>query len=306
MAQIRVTLLAASAALLAACGPSKEHVAQDSTQALAATKEHSLATQLAAQKDSLTRIVLQADEFISHVDSSLTTAKGISHKGASADLDPIARSVENRKLIMDRVDALVKRARATSNELAKQNKHNATLLAQLKADSVMITELNNTLKRQEAEITTLASRVDSLRTESTQLASNLASTKTTLATTSDSLLSVQLQHNRAYVVIGNEDELVKKGVAVREGGANLLIMHPGRTLQIARNPDPTAFNAVDQRQINEITVPDTTKRYRIISRQSLDYTTVADRNRDTFKGNLKIADPLKFWSASRYLVLVEM
>src|SRR6185436_8274625 len=104
---------------LAACGPSREHVAQDSTQAVVASKDHSLAIQLDAQKDSLTRLVLQADEFISHVDSSLTTARGVSHKGADKNLDPIARSVENRKLIMARVDALVKRARETANELAK-------------------------------------------------------------------------------------------------------------------------------------------------------------------------------------------
>jgi len=306
MALTRVSLFVAAAAALAACGPSKEHIAQDSTSARVATKEHDLSIQLAAQKDSLTRIVLQADEFISHVDSSLTTAKGISHKTASKDLDPIARSVENRKLIMDRVDALVKRARATASELAKQNKQNGALLAQLKSDSIMITELNNTLKRQEGEIGTLAARVDSLRTESTQLAANLASTKSSLTVTNDSLVSMQNQHNRAFVVIGNEDELVKKGVAVREGGANLLIMHPGRTLQIARNPDPTAFNSVDQRQLSVITVPDSTKRYRIISRQSLDYAAVNDREQNTFRGNLKINDPTRFWSASRYLVLVEL
>ncbi len=302
----RVTLFAGVAAVLTACGPSKEHVAQDSTKAVATTQEHSLSTQLAAQKDSLTRIVLQADEFISHVDSSLSTAKGISHKGAAKDLDPIARSVENRKLIMERVDALVKRARETTNQLAKQNKNNVVLLAQLKSDSAMITQLNNTLKRQEGEITMLASRVDSLRTESTQLATNLAATKTNLATTNDSLMSMQSQHNKAYVVIGNEDELVKKGVAVREGGTNLLLLHPGRTLQIARDPNPAAFSPVDQRQLAIITVPDSTKRYKLISRQSLDHAQVTDREANTFKGNIKITDAQAFWSASRYLVLVEM
>ena len=291
---------------LAACGPSKEHVAQDSTKAVAATKEHDLSLQLNAQKDSLTRIVLQADEFISHVDSSLNTAKGVSKKTADKELDPIARSVENRKLIMARVDALVKRARETSALLAKQNRNNAALLAQLKSDSIMINDLNATLKRQEGEITMLASRVDSLRTESAQLASNLAQTKTTLASTTDSLTSVQTAHNKAYVAIGTENELVQKGVATREGGMNLLVMHPGRTLQIARDPDPSAFTPVDQRQLSVITVPDTTRRYRVISRQSLDHAEVLDRDKDTFRGNLKIKDPQGFWGTSRYLVLVEL
>jgi hypothetical protein len=291
---------------MAACGPNKEHVAQDSTKAVAATKEHDLVTQLSAQKDSLTRIVLEADDFISHVDSSLSNAKGISHKSASKELDPIARSVANRKLIMARVDALVKRARETANQLAKENKANAGLLARIQSDSSLIVGLNTTLKRQESEINTLAARVDSLKTESTALASSLATTKSSLSVTTDSLVSVQGQHNKAYVAIGSEEELVQKGIAVREGGANLLIAHPGRTLQIARDPNPSAFNPVDQRTLSVIAVPDSTKRYRLISRQSLDHAQVTEREQNTFRGNLKITDPQAFWAASRYLVIVEM
>jgi hypothetical protein len=186
------------------------------------------------------------------------------------------------------------------------NRNNKTLLAQLKSDSAMITQLNNTLKRQEGEIVELAARVDSLRTHSTQLASTLAETRTTLASTTDSLTSVQALHNKAFVAIGPEEELVKKGVAVREGGVNLLFAHPGRTLQIAGTLDPAVFTPVDQRSVNVITVPDTTKRYRLISRQSLDHAQVTAREDNTFKGHLKITDPQHFWATSRYLVLVEM
>jgi hypothetical protein len=43
----------------------------------------------------------------------------------------------------------------------------------------------------------------------------------------------------------------------------------------------------------------------VISRQSLDDAVVVERDRNSFKGNLKIADAGKFWAPSRFLVLVE-
>lgn len=279
---------------LAACNntPSPEHVSADSASAALSMQRTQLAMQLSAQKDSLTRVVLQADDFIMHIDSSVSTVKGLpKNKRSSRKLDPLARQIENRKVVMARVDALVERAHATAAALAKANNNNMALRQQLVSDSALIYDLNTTIQRQNATIAALSVRIDSLKTETQQLA-------TTLAT-------VETVHNQAYYVIGREDDLVKRGVIVREGGANLLFAHPGRTLQIARTLDPQEFTAVDQRGVKEIAMPDTTRRYRVVSRQSLDNAVVVDRDRDSFKGNLRIADASRFWAPSRFLVLVE-
>src|ERR1700704_6363702 len=119
------------------------------------------------------------------------------------------------------------------------------------------------------------------------------------------IASLEAQHNKAFYVIGKEDDLLERGVIVREGGANLLIAHPGRTIQISRNADASAFTAVDQRSANVIEMPDPTRRYRVVSRQSLDYATVDKRDNESFTGNLKITEPVKFWGPSRFLVVVE-
>ncbi|MEO8562185.1 MAG: hypothetical protein ABI601_08935 [bacterium] len=289
----RLAPLAAAAALaLTACGPTPEHRLADSTQTVASLQHAQLATQLAAQKDSLTRIVLAADEFIMHIDSSVDRVKGMP-KGNRADrkLDPLARQLVNRKLVMARVDALVKRARSTAAQLATANASNTELRAQLASDSAMITDLNATIKRQTAMIQVLSLRVDSLKNSTQELAASLASAETEIA--------------KAFYVVGREDELVKRGVIVREGGANLLFAHPGRTLQVARTLDPQLFTALDQRGTKIIEMPDSTRRYRIVSRQSLDDATVEQRDRNSFRGNLTIADASRFWAASRYLVVVE-
>jgi hypothetical protein len=288
----RISSLAiVAAAGLAACGPSKEHARADSATALAASEQTRLATQLAAQKDSLTRVVLQADEFIIHIDSSISKVKGLPKgKSKTATLDPLAQQIENRRAVMARVDALVARAQQTASQLARANKDNTVLRAQLAQDSTMIADLNSTIQRQTAMMGTMSTRIDSLTGETVRLGATIADLET--------------QKAKAFYVIGSEDELLKRGVIVREGGANLLIAHPGRTLQISRTADPAEFTEVDQRGTKLISMPDSTAHYKVVSRQSLDYATVSDRNRDTFRGNLQIADASHFWGPSRFLVIV--
>jgi hypothetical protein len=285
-------LVAVTALALSACGPSPEHKIADSTATALSQQHAQLATQLAAQKDSLTRIVLAADDFIMQIDSTVSSVKGMP-KGKRADrkLDPLARQIVNRKLVMTRVDALVKRARTTAAQLAKANASNVELRKQLAGDSAMITDLNRTIQRQVATIEALSVRIDSLKHESLQLATTIKTLETEQA--------------KAFFVVGKEDDLVKRGVIVREGGANLLFAHPGRTLQVARTLDPQAFTPLDQRGTTVIPMPDSTRRYRIVSRQSLDDAKVADRDKNSFRGNLTIADAGKFWAASRYLVVVQ-
>jgi hypothetical protein len=281
-----------SALALAACGPSPEHKRADSAAAAASEQQALLATQLAAQKDSLTRVVLQADDFILQVDKSMSRVKGLPKgKKKNDNLDPLARQVENRKLVMERVDALVARAQATASQLAKANANNKVLRAQIASDSALIADLNSTIQRQTATIEGLSTRIDSLKSATQQLSVQLA--------------AVETESAKAFYVVGKEDELVKKGVIVREGGANLLLIKPGRTLQVARTVPVDLFTTVDMRGVKDIPVPDSTRRYRLVSRQSLDAAEVQDRKKNTFRGNLHIADASKFWASSKYLVLVE-
>ena len=57
--------------------------------------------------------------------------------------------------------------------------------------------------------------------------------------------------------------------------------------------------------MHQIEVPDSTKRYQIVSRQSLDDVKVATREGTSFRGSLEIPNSEKFWSPSRYLIIVQ-
>jgi hypothetical protein len=293
MKNIRRLSVATLAVLgLAACGPSKDRLRADSIAVAASSEQARLSKQLAAQKDSLTRVVLQADDFIMHIDSSVSRVVGKPKtRKKDAKLDPLAQQLQNRKAVMERVDALVARTRETAKQLAKANKDNVELKAQLATDEAMINDLNSTIQRQTATIDALSTRVDSLNGVTREMGATIA--------------SLEAQHNKAFYVIGKEDDLLERGVIVREGGANLLIAHPGRTIQISRTADASAFTAVDQRAKDVIEMPDPNRRYRVVSRQSLDYAMVDNRDNESFTGNLKITKPAQFWGPSRFLVVVE-
>jgi hypothetical protein len=282
---------------LASCTDRAAMARTDSLQTELSSKEQ-LSAQLASQKDSLTRIVLDADAFIGQMDSAISTVKGLPRTKRAAS-DPLADQLQARKDMQTRVSALVTRAKQTAAQLAEVQKKeaeaqnatvelrdkNAAQAAKIEEDAQLIADLGTTIERQRNEITTLAAKIDTLGIEVTTLGR---------------------AHYRAYVTVGTESELLAKGVVVKEGGANLLVARPGRTLVPARVLNPEAFTEIDQRQTKVIQLPDTVSRYRIVSRQSLDAATVPWRDKTSFRGNLTIDKPSEFWGPSRFLILVKM
>jgi len=296
MIERRSIAVIAILASVAACKMSHEAVRADSVQTAEQLK---LTNQLAAQKDSLMTVVLDADKFITQIDSQITRVKDLPAPKRKKDSEsPIQDQLQARKDLLVRVNALVQRAQTTARELAVSRGHvkrlaadSAQFLQTVDNDQKMILDLNATIQRQTTRHASMQVQVDSLAGANAKLGTEL------------SLL--QTSSNKVYYVIGREDDLLKKGIVVREGGANLFVAHPGRTLQPARTLDASLFTAIDQREVHEIAVPDSSRQYAIVSRQSLDDADVAFRDRTAFKGNLKIKDADRFWSPSKYLIIVE-
>lgn len=277
--------------LVVACTSAKEKARADSAQALAA-QQKVLMAQLEAQKDSLTTVVSDADAFIAKIDSQVSRVKGLpkSKKNPKSE-SAIEDQVQARKDMLKRVSALVARAQETAKQLAEARKReedlrgeNEKLKAQVDADALRIAELTTQIEQQAMSIATMQAKVDTLD----MLVNDLRATQ-----------------SKAYYVIGDEGELVKKGIIVKEGGANLLVARVGRTLVPARSLDRDMFKAIDTREVHEIPVPDTTRRYQIVSRQSLENADLPERDGSSFRGNLRIKDVDRFWAPSKFLIIVE-
>jgi regulator of replication initiation timing len=248
--------------------------------------------QLSAQKDSLTKVILDADDFIAKIDSKVSSVKGVRGKPVKGRKDlesPIQQQIQNRKEMLARVDALVKRAKQTADELAAAKDREA----ELKGENVKLQSANDSLR----------TALDENQKMVAQFSETIERQAATITTLETEIKTVGARLYTAYYIIGTEKALLAKGVVVREGGANLLIKRFGRTLQQARKLDPELFTQIDQRETQMIVVPDSTKRYRLVSRQNLDHAEVQERDGTTFTGNLKITDINGFWGPTRFLIL---
>lgn len=277
--------------LLAGCQSKKERARADSLQAIT-DRQLTLTTALSSQKDSLMRAIFESDSLLTRIDSQIRTVKGLpAKKRVKRNYEsPLEEQLLRRKELSDRVEALVERARVTAKELADSRKReqelrgkNDTLQLRIEDDQKIIAELGNKVQEQAATIAALELRVDSLVTETKVMGE---------------------RYYRAYYVVGTEDELIEKGIVEREGGANLLFAKIGRTLSPARGLDPELFTAIDRRDVLEIPLPDSTRRYKVVSRQNLDAAEVAERDEAEFRGHLRIPDSERFWGNSRFLILV--
>jgi len=242
--------------LAVACTSAKEKARADSVQALA-NQQKVLMAKLESQQDSLTKVVGDADDFIAKVDSSVSRVKGLPKSKRNKNSEsPIEDQLQARKEMLKRVNALVQRAQETAKELADARKRedelkseNEKLKAQVDADALRIAELTSQIDQQAQTIAKMQAKVDTL----------------------DMMVNdLRASQSKAYYVIGDEDMLIKKGLVVKEGGANLLFARVGRMLVPARNLDRDLFTPIDTRSVHEISVPDSTRRYQIVSRQSLD------------------------------------
>jgi regulator of replication initiation timing len=293
MSRLQLLALAAITTVVTAGCDGGRAAREDSLRVVQA-QQLQLMTQLSAQKDSLTKVILDADDFIAKVDSKISSVKGVRGKSVKARKDlesPIQQQIQNRKEMMARVDALVKRAKETADQLAAAREREA----ELKGENVRLQSENDSLRSQLDENQKMIWQFSETIERQGQQIINL---ETEIKTVGSRLYT-------AYYIIGEEKALLEKGVVVREGGANLLFARVGRTLQQARKLDPDLFKQIDQRETQIIVVPDSTKRYRLVSRQNLDYAQVEERDGVTFTGNLKITDINGFWGPTRFLILAE-
>jgi regulator of replication initiation timing len=292
MIRPRQLAIAASLVLVTTACDNGRAAREDSLR-LVQSQQMKLMTQLSAQKDSLTKVILDADDFISKIDSKVSSVKGIRAKGKKGkELEsPIQQQIQNRKEMMARVDALVKRAKETADQLAASKEREA----HLKGENVQLQSQNDSLR----------TALDENQKMIAQFSETIERQAQTITNLETEIKTVGARLYTSYVIIGTEKELIEKGVVVKEGGANLLIARLGRTLVPARKLNPDLFTQIDQRETPVIVVPDSTKRYRLVSRQNLDHAQVEERDGVTFTGNLKITDSNGFWGPTRFLILAQ-
>ena len=190
--------------LVVGCTSARDRARADSAQALV-VQQGQLMQKLTAQRDSVSRVLGDADAFIGKIDSSISRVKGLPghSRAARGSEGPLEDQVRERKDMLRRVDALVARARETAKEVAALKEREKQLLAEngqlkdslsvtaqrLLADAQQIADLTGTIEQQAQTIAAMQARLDDFDKQ---------------------LAGERTASSRAYYVIGTEDELLQE------------------------------------------------------------------------------------------------
>src|SRR5215208_5730159 len=262
-----------------------------------------------AQKDSLLTEVLETTQFVSDLNSELAKAKAVSVslEGADRGMPGSQLDREERKATLERIQQVITRlneseAKLTVTETRAKNAkiRNARLLAQIATYKQTIEDLKTAAEQQRSEQQAI---IADQRTQIANLSGQVDELNVQTASLRDTVVHLTTYKNRVYYAVGSKDDLLRNGVVTKEGSKFLFF--GGTRLEPARKPNLESFTMIDKTQTLSIPLPRSDKKYKIISRQSPEYLAGNLTDKGEVRGVVEIASPEEFWSASRYLILVE-
>jgi len=274
MKKLKFTL-AALVFVVAACGTSAE------TERKLAELE-----QANAQKDSLMQDVALSSRLLSDINVEIAKVKVRGRLNVSSE-SPVTASSDT---LLAKLHYVVTRVRETESQLS-QSRERIKNLTNL-SDSLRAT-LDSTASNLQAVIATQKQTIDLLTDQVNTLTAENVALRDSLST--------------GYYVIGTKAELKKRGILTEQGGGRVLFIlwRTGKTLQPARNLDPSLFTAIDTRKVTQIPLPSARAEYRIASLQDLSYVA-EERKNNKYSGtsSLTITSPVDFWRNSKFLIIV--
>jgi hypothetical protein len=258
---------------------------------------------LTRQRDSLVAITNASnqtiDEFISSFNDVETNLNTITQKQNTIAMSA-ERNPEMAKNTKDRINAeieainqlmsenkshiaeLEKKVKRANGKAGKLEKMVATLKQQLVSKEEELVALNQQLGNLNVELATIRTRYDSLGTENQNRVVFIADQTTKLHT--------------AYYTVGKYKKLRDQQVIAKEGGVLGLGSKPKMVPAIKND----AFTKIDYTQTASI--PINSKDAKLVTTHPSDSYRL--EHNDKMVSDLVITDAEKFWSASKYLVVV--
>ena len=284
-------LIASAALVMSACNQAKI----DKTELDRIRQKDSIMALVNSRDASINDFIISFNEVERNLDSVTARQHLIAlHTGNRGDLKPSQRARINEGI-------------AAINTLMDENRKNlAVLKRKLKNSSYKNVQLekaiaiiNNQLAQKDVELTALNEKLNQLTTQVAELQTSLA-----IATEENNQKAIIIADetaalHTAYYVVGKSKELREAKLIVRRGG----LLGIGKTPQLNADIDKTKFTRIDYTQTTTIPINSSMK---IITEHPSDsYVLDKDARHKKEVTNLTITNPEKFWSSSKYLVVLK-
>jgi hypothetical protein len=220
--------------------------------------------------------------------------------GAQQDRVERQATLERIQSVIARLNESETRLIQTENKAKNAKIRNARLLAQISTYKQTIEDLKTAAEQQRSENEAI---IADQRNQIASLSGQVDNLNVTTASLRDTVVHLTAYKNRVYYAVGTKDELIREGVVTKEGSKFLIF--GGTRLEPARKPNLDAFTMIDKTQTLSIPLPRSDKKYKIVSRQSPEYLTGEVTEKGEVRGVVEIGSPEEFWSASKFLILVQ-
>lgn len=267
-------------------------------------KENQEIARLNLENQSLVKAAQQKDSAVNNIMISLNDIEGNLSVIKAKEAVIAVKSSDSQDMSPD-VRAKINDDIKVINNLMSKNKHEIAWLRKQMKDSnlkiadlsQMIDQLNGQVAERDKEIAALKddlskmnfsiaslnASLDTLKVESTQLKSTIQDKTTAL--------------NTAYYLTGNQKELLADNVITKEGG----VVGINSTTVLKPDFNNSKFSQVDITQLKNISL--NSKKVKLVtSHPAGSYQLNPDK--DGVFEKLEITNPDKFWSTSKYLVVL--
>ncbi|MEO8202139.1 MAG: hypothetical protein ABI679_16530 [Gemmatimonadota bacterium] len=260
---------------------------------------------ISSEKDSLLKMVVDNTQLMNDINNELNKVKDLktgvvpvssAETGAVDTVRVQDYLLAKVKEVTTRINDAETRLAASQRRVRGLTRASDTLRANIAEFEATIVRFQAIIDTQKVTIASLTGQINELQSSNLKLVAQRES----LTSQVDTLTT---QNNTVYYVMGRKNDLVQRGIAVQEGSKFLFF--GGKSLQPARQVENSAFTSADMRSLTEIPLPDSTRKYKVISRQNLAGLAEQPNDHGEFKGSIRIADPVVFWTPARYLIVVE-
>ena len=262
---------------------------------------------LVHERDSLAAVIKDRDESLNNFIES--------YNDIEKNLDAIAQKQnvisenmgtnpgELKSSVKDRINDEIK----LINDLMEKNKAQvAELNKKLKNSSVktkglekMINSLNEQITQKNNELAELNDRLTGLNKEVAQLQTRVDTLGTYSEQQAETIAKQTESMHTAYFIVGSQKELQESNVIDRKGG----LLGIGKTAKLNADVSNDKFTKIDYTQT--LTIPVNSEAQIVTAHPKDSYTLERDKKDKDKIIDVLITDPDKFWSTSKYLVVIK-
>jgi uncharacterized coiled-coil protein SlyX len=281
--------LAVAGLFAAACGPTPEQQQQLAELPMVIAEK----AQLQAEVDRLTAAMREIETELTNV----TMIPAPTSEGGERASPPAAVGQ-----LVAYVGEMEEQLTAAQTRLRSLNATSAGQVQRIAALEASIAEERAAMEGQRRRISSLEEAISGLEAETARQSEVNQQLERTVEEMTDDA-------NTVWYVVGTKEELLDRGLIREEGGSRVLFIFGkrGQTLVPSRTLDPTLFTAADQRMLGSIPLPisEEEAKWTVVTPQDLSASGSPLDERGRVLGDvLSIADPLRFWANSRYLIVV--